>query len=161
MQPKAASIFHETVLTVTQTEQFAAAEEEENLVVPNKFPQDAAHHDLFFGSQFLAGDDYTLGFLHLVLLKGELDKLVAQIDESDARCVVAAVHNHVDSVSQFLFGIEEMYRKCVVIHGHSILDDGAKIGIILRLATIRPRGKYFFTPYINMSRRFRIFAGES
>ena len=116
MLPKAASIFHETVLTVAQTEQFAAAEEEENLVVPNEFPQDAAHLHLLLGSQLLARNDHVIWFLYLVLLESELNKLVAQVDEGDALGVVAAVHNHVDSVSHFLVVVEEMYGICVVIH---------------------------------------------
>ena len=86
------SILHETVLAVAQTEQFAATKEEENLVVPDEFPQDAAHLHLFLGSQFLTGDDHALGSFHLVLLKGNLNKLVAQVDEGDAGGMVAAVH---------------------------------------------------------------------
>ena len=156
--PEKASIFHKTVLTVAQTEQFAAAEEEENLVVPDEVPQNAAHHHLFFGSQLLAGDDHALGLLHLVLLKGELDNLVAQVDKGDACGVVAAAHNHVDSVSQFPLGVEEMYGKCVVSHSRFDLDDGAKIVIISKLATFWHYREHFFTPYINMSRRFHIFA---
>ena len=116
MQPKAASIFHKTVLTVAQTEQFTAAEEEEDLVVPDEFPPDAADVHLLFGGKFLARHDHAFGFLYLVLLESYLDKLVAQVDEGDARGVVAAVHNHNDSVSEFLVVVEEMNGICVVIH---------------------------------------------
>ena len=129
------SILHETVLAVAQTEQFAATKEEENLVVPDEFPQDAAHLHLLLGSQFLTGDDHALRFLHLVLLESYLDKLVAKVDEGDARGVVAAVHHHIDSVSEFLVVIEEMYGICVVIHSGFVLEYGAKIGNISKLAT--------------------------
>ena len=114
-------ILHETVLSVAQTEQFAAAKEEDNLVVPDEFPQDAAHVHLLLGCQLLTRDDCIAGFLHLVFLESYLDKLVAQVDESDTRGVVAAVHDHVDSVSHFLVVVEEMYGKCVVIHNGFVL----------------------------------------
>ena len=114
---KHASIFHKTVLTVAQTEQFAAAEEEEDLVVPDEFPQDAAHAHLFLGSQFLARDGgVIIELFHLVLLESHLDKLVAKVDKGDARGVVAAVHHHIDSVSEFLVIVEEMNGIGVVIH---------------------------------------------
>lgn len=144
------SILHETVLAVAQTEQFAATKEEENLVVPDEFPQDAAHLHLFLGSQFLTGDDHALGSFHLVLLKGNLNKLVAQVDEGDASGVVAAVHNHVDSVSHFLCVIEEMYGICVVIHSCSNLNDGANIGNFLKRASWRTKIPNFFHTYINI-----------
>ena len=112
-----ASIFHETVLTVAQTEQLAAAEKEENLVVPDEFPQDAAHTDLLLGGELLAGDGgVIIELFHLVLLESQLDKLVAEVDEGDARSVVAAVHHHIDSVSEFLVVVEEMNGIGVVIH---------------------------------------------
>ena len=161
MQPKAASIFHKTVLTVAQTEQFTAAEEEEDLVVPDEFPQDAADVHLLLGGKLLARHDHAFGFLYLVLLESYLDKLVAQVDKGDARGVVAAVHNHVDSVSHFLVVVEEMNGIGVVIHGCSVLDDGAKIGIISNHATFWRDDEHFFTPYINMSLRFRTFAPEN
>ena len=120
MQPKAASIFHKTVLTVAQTEQFATAEEEENLVVPDEFPQDAAHTDLLLGGELLAGDGgVIIELFHLVLLKSHLNKLVAKVDEGDARGVVAAVHHHIDSVSELLIIVEEMNGIGVVIHSFS------------------------------------------
>ena len=152
------SILHETVLAVAQTEQFAATKEEENLVVPDEFPQDAAHLHLFLGSQFLTGDDHALGSFHLVLLKGNLNKLVAQVDEGDAGGVVAAVHNHVDSVSHFLCVVKEMYGICVVVHIFSNLIDGANIGNFLKRASWRTKIPNFFHTYINMSFRFLTFA---
>ena len=130
-------------------------------MVPDEFPQDAAHLHLLLGSQFLTGDDHALGFLHLVLLKSNLNKLVAQVDEGDASGVVAAVHNHVDSVSHFLVVVEEMNGIGVVIHGCSVLDDGAKIGIISNHATFWPSDEHFLHLNINMSRRFRTFAAEN
>ena len=156
--PKPILILHETVFTVAQSEQFAAAEEEENLVVPDKFPQDAAHAHLLLGGKFFARDDRIFNFLHLIFLESHLHNLIAKVDEGDARGMVAAVHNHVDSVSQFLIVIEEMYGISVVIHGYSVLDDGAKIGIISELTTFWSSDGHFFTPYINMSRRFCTFA---
>ena len=116
MEPKASSIFHETVLTVAQTEQFATAEEEENLVVPDEFPQDAAHAHLLLGSKLFARDNCIVGFLHHILLERHLHNLIAQVDEGDARGMVAAVHYHVDSVSHFLVVVEEMNGIGVVIH---------------------------------------------
>ena len=97
-------------------------------MVPNEFPKDAAHLHLLLGGQLLTGDDHAIGFFHLVFLKGDLDKLVAKVDEGDAGSVVAAVHNHVDSVSHFLCVVEEVYGICVVIHICSVLIDGANIG---------------------------------
>ena len=130
-------------------------------MVPDEFPQDTAHTNLLLGSQFLAGDGGVfVGFLHLVLLEGHLYELVAQVDEGDARGVIAAVHHHIDSVSEFLIVIEEMNGIGVVIHSSFILEYGAKIGIISKLATFWPTDRHFFTPYINMSRRFRTFAPE-
>lgn len=119
-------------------------------MVPDEFPQDAAHLHLFLGSQFLTGDDHALGSFHLVLLKGNLNKLVAQVDEGDAGGVVAAVHNHVDSVSHFLCVIEEMYGICVVIHSCSNLNDGANIGNFLKRASWRTKIPNFFHTYINI-----------
>ena len=139
-------------------EQFTAAEEEEDLVVPDEFPQDAAHADLLLRSQFLTRDNRIVGFFHLVLLECHLHHLIAQVHKGDARGVVAAVHNHVDSVSQFLIIIEEMYGIGVVIHSRIVLEYGAKIGIISELATFWLINEDFFTPYINISRRFRTFA---
>ena len=72
--------------------------------------------------------------------------------------MIAAIHHHIDSVSEFLVIVEEMYGIGVVIHGYSVLDDGAKIGIISELTTFWSSDGHFFTPYINMSRRFRTFA---
>ena len=70
-------ILHETVLAVAQAEQFAAAEEEENLMIPDEFPQDATHAHLLLGSQFFARDGGVfVGFLHLILLEGYLNELV-------------------------------------------------------------------------------------
>ena len=120
--PKPILILYETVLTVAQTEQFAAAEEEENLVVPDEFPQDAAHTDLLLGGEFLTGDGgVIIEFIHLVLLESHLDKLVTEVDESDACGVVAAVHHHIDSVSELLVVVEEMNGIGVVIHSCFIL----------------------------------------
>ena len=130
-------------------------------MVPDEFPQDAAHAHLFLGSQLLTCDDGIIDFLHHVFLKCHLHNLIAQVDEGDARGVVAAVHDHVDSVSELLVVVEEMNGICIVIHSGFVLEYGAKIGIISKLATFWPTDRHFFTPYINMSRRFRIFAGES
>ena len=85
-------------------------------MVPDEFPQDAAHAYLLLGSKLFARDDCILSFLHHVLLKCHLHDLIAQVNKSDARGVVAAVHNHVDSVSHLLVVVEEMYGICVVIH---------------------------------------------
>ena len=120
-------------------------------MVPDEFPQDAAHTDLLLGCELLAGDGgVIIELFHLVLLESQLDKLVAEVDEGDASGVVAAVHHHIDSVSELLVVVEEMNGIGVVIHICFILEYGAKIGIISKLAT--------FTPYINMSQRFRTFA---
>ena len=86
-------------------------------MVPNEFPQDAAHAHLLLGGKLFARNDRIVGFPHLVFLKSHLNNLVTQVDESDARGVVAAIHHHVDSVSEFLVVIEEMNGICVVIHG--------------------------------------------
>ncbi len=89
-------------------------------MVPDEFPQDAAHAHLLLGSQLLARDGGVLiGFLDLMFLEGHLNNLVAQVDEGDARGVVAAVHNHVDSVSEFLVVVEELNGIGVVIHSFS------------------------------------------
>ena len=129
-------------------------------MVPNEFPEDAAHLHLLLGGQLFTGDDHALGLLHLVLLKGNLNKLVAQVDKGDAGGMVAAVHNHVDSVSHFLCIVEEMYGICVVIHICSNLIDGANIGNFLKRASRQPKNPNFFHTYINMSLRFLTFAPE-
>ena len=117
-------------------------------MIPDKFPQDTAHAHLLLGGKFFARDDRIFNFLHLIFLESHLHNLIAKVDEGDARGMVAAVHNHVDSVSQFLIVIEEMYGISVVIHGCSVLDDGAKIGIISELTTFWSSDGHFFTPYI-------------
>ena len=128
-------------------------------MVPDEFPQDAAHTDLLLGREFLTGDGgVIIELFHLVLLESHLNKLVTEVDEGDARGVVAAVHHHIDSVSELLVVVEEMNGIGVVIHICFILEYGAKIGIISKLATFWPTMEHFFTPYINMSRRFRTFA---
>ena len=128
-------------------------------MVPDEFPQDAAHTDLLLSCELLAGDGgVIIELFHLVLLESQLDKLVAEVDEGDASGVVAAVHHHIDSVSELLVVVEEMNGIGVVIHICFILEYGAKIGIISKLATFWPTMEHFFTPYINMSRRFRTFA---
>ena len=100
-------------------------------MAPDEFPQDATHTDLFLGCEFLTGDGgVIIELFHLVLLESQLDKLVAEVDEGDARGVVAAVHHHIDSVSEFLVVVEEMNGSGVVIHICFILEYGAKIGII-------------------------------
>ena len=89
-------------------------------MVPNEFPQDATHTNLLLGSEFLTGDGgVIIELFHLVLLESHLDKLVAQVDEGDARGVVAAVHHHIDSVSELLVVVEEMNGIGVVIHSIS------------------------------------------
>ena len=130
-------------------------------MVPDEFPQDAAHAHLLFGSKFFARDDRIIGFLHLVFLECHLHDLIAKINEGDACGVVTAVHDHVDSVSELLVVVEEMNGIGVVIHSSFVLDYGAKIGIISKLATFWSTSEHFFTPYINMSGRFRTFAGEN
>lgn len=128
-------------------------------MVPDEFPQDATHTDLLLGCEFLTGDGgVIIKLFHLVLLESHLNKLVTEVDEGDARGVVAAVHHHIDSVSELLVVVEEMNGIGVVIHICFILEYGAKIGIISKLATFWPTMEHFFTPYINMSRRFRTFA---
>ena len=148
------SILHETVFTVAQAEQVAAAEEEEDLMIPDEFPQDAAHAHLLLGGQLLACDDGVGRNLHLVFLEAQLDDLVAQADKSDARRLVATVHHHKDSFSHFIVVVEEMNWIGVVFHGAYVLVDDANIGFFFKHAT-------FFTPYINISRRFRTFADEN
>ena len=127
---KSTSILHETVLAVAQTEQVAAAEEEENLAVPDEFPQDAAHAHLLLGGQLLTRDDAVFRNHHLVLLEADLDNLIAQVDKSDARGVVTAFHHHQDSVSELLVAVEEMYGIGVVFHGAYVLVDDANIGFL-------------------------------
>ena len=129
-------------------------------MIPDEFPQDAAHAHLLLRSQFLAGDNRIVGFLHLVLLEGHLHDLIAQVDEGDARGVVAAVQHHIDSFSELLVIIEEMDGVCVVIHSGIILNDGANIGIFLKRASRRTKKPNFFHTYINMSLRFCTFAPE-
>ena len=104
-------------------------------MVPDEFPQDAAHAHLLLGSQFFARDDGIVGFFHLVFLEGHLHDLVAQVHKSDARRLVAALDDHKNSISQLLIIIEDMYWICVVIHSDFVLEYGAKIGIISKLAT--------------------------
>ena len=128
-------------------------------MVPDELPQNTAHTDLLFGGEFLTGyGGVVVELFHLVLLESHLNKLVTEVDEGDARGVVAAVHHHIDSVSELLVVVEEMNGIGVVIHICFILEYGAKIGIISKLATFWPINKHFFTPYINMSQRFRTFA---
>ena len=86
-------------------------------MVPDEFPQDATHAHLLPGSKFLARDDGVGRDLYLVFLKAQLDDLIAQADKSDARGVVATVHHHQDSFSEFLIVVEEMYGTIVVVHG--------------------------------------------
>ena len=89
-------------------------------MVPDEFPKDATHTDLLLGCEFLTGDGgVIIELFHLVLLESHLDKLVAKVDEGDARGVVAAVHHHIDSVSEFLVIVEEMNGISVVIHSFS------------------------------------------
>ena len=127
---KATSILHKTIFTVAQAEQFTATEKEENLVVPDEFPQDAANAHLFLGCEFHVGDGGVfIMLLHLVLLESQLHELIAKVDESDARSVVAAIHDHHDSVSQFLVVVEEMHWICVEIHSCFVLVDDANIVI--------------------------------
>ena len=123
-------------------------------MVPDEFPQDAAHFHLLFWGKLLACDDHALGFLHLVLLKSELNKLVAQVDEGDARGVVAAVHYHVDSVSKLLVVVEEMNGICIVIHSGFVLNDGANIGFFLKRTNWQPKKPNFFHTYINICSTF-------
>ena len=99
-------------------------------MVPDEFPQDATHTDLFLRSKFLIGNGGVfVKLLHLVLLESQLHELVAKVDESDARSVVAAIHDHHDSVSQFLVVVEEMHWICVEIHSCFVLVDDANIVI--------------------------------
>ena len=89
-------------------------------MVPDEFPQDTAHTDLLLGGELLAGDGGVIVELfHLVLLESHLNKLVTEVDEGDARGVVAAVHHHIDSVSELLVVVEEMNGIAVVIHSLS------------------------------------------
>ena len=91
-------------------------------MVPDEFPQDTAHTDLLLGGKFLTGDGgVVVELFHLVLLESHLDKLVAKVDEGDASGVVAAVHHHIDSVSELLVVVEEMNGIGVVIHSCFIL----------------------------------------
>ena len=91
-------------------------------MVPDEFPQDATHTDLFLGCEFLAGDGgVIIELFHLVLLESQLDKLVAEVDEGDASGVVAAVHHQIDSFSELLVVVEEMNGIGVVIHSCFIL----------------------------------------
>ena len=121
------SIFHKTVLTVTQTEQLAATEKKEHLVIPNHLLQNTAHADLVLRREFLAGERRVLvSLLHLMLLKGHLHDLVAQVDKSDTRSVVAAVHHHIDSFSEFLVVVKELYWICVVVHNAVFVVNGYK-----------------------------------
>ena len=91
-------------------------------MVPDEFPQDAAHTDLLLGCELLAGDGgVIIELFHLVLLESHLNKLVTEVDEGDARGVVAAVHHHIDSVSELLIVVEEMNGIGVVIHSCFIL----------------------------------------
>ena len=99
-------------------------------MVPDEFPQDAAHAHLLLGGQLLARDDAVFGDHHLVLLEADLDDLIAQVDEGDARGVVAAFHHHQDSVSELLVAVEEMYGIGVVFHGAYVLVDDANIGVL-------------------------------
>jgi len=111
------SILYKPVLPVAQAKQLAASEKEEDLVVPDQLPEDAAHAHLVLGGEFLADDGGVLvGLFHLVLLEGHLHDLIAKIDKGDALGMVAAVHHHVDSVSEFLIVIEELYG--IGVDGH-------------------------------------------
>lgn len=99
-------------------------------MVPDEFPQDAANTHLFLGREFHVGDSSVfIMLLHLVLLESQLHELVAKVDESDARSVIAAIHDHHDSVSQFLVVVEEMHWICVEIHSCFVLVDDANIVI--------------------------------
>ena len=89
-------------------------------MVPDEFPKDAAHTDLLLGGEFLTGyGSVVVELFHLVLLESQLDKLVAEVDEGDARGMVTAVHHHIDSVSELLIIVEEMNGIGVVIHSFS------------------------------------------
>ena len=123
-------------------------------MVPDEFPQDAAHTDLLLGGEFLACDDRIIGFLHHVLLKSHLHHLIAQVDEGNARGVVAAVHYHVDSVSKLLVVVEEMNGICIVIHSGFVLNDGANIGFFLKRTNWQPKKPNFFHTYINICSTF-------
>ena len=89
-------------------------------MVPDEFPQDATHAHLLLRSEFLTCDGCVLvSLFYLMLLEGHLNNLVAQVDESDARGMVAAVHHHIDSVSELLIVVEEMNGIGVVIRSIS------------------------------------------
>ena len=113
------SILHTTVITVAQTEQIAAAKEEENLMVPNEFPQDAAHAHLLLGGKFLACDDGILWDHFLDVLETHLYNLIAQVHKGDAYRLVAAFDNHENSRSQLFVIVKEMHRFGIVIHNYS------------------------------------------
>lgn len=113
-------------------------------MVPDEFPQDAADAHLFLRCEFLIGDGGVfVKLFHLMFLESQLHKLVAKVDESDARSVVAAIHDHHDSVSQFLVVVEEMHWICVVIHSCFMLVGDANIVFFSKQATFLPDSYVF------------------
>ena len=156
---KKASILDETVLAVAQAEQGAASEKEEDFVVPDEFPQDAADANLFLAGKLFAGVDRILEIGKRAVADGLLPDLVAKTVESDTRRSVVTLDDDFHQVFQSLVVVKGVDRICIVIHSGFVLNESANIGNYLKQATFRPLQKHFFTPYINMSRRFRIFAG--
>ena len=105
------SIFHKPILTIAQPQQLAAAKQKEDFVFPDKFPKDAAHPHLILGGKLLTNDGGVfVGLFHPMLLEGQLHELIAQVDKSNARFVVATGHHQVDSFFEFLVVEKKLYR---------------------------------------------------
>ena len=129
-------------------------------MVPDEFPQDAADANLFLAGKLFAGVDRILEIGERAVADGLLPDLVAKTVESDTRRGVVTLDDDFHQVFQSLVVVKGVDRICIVIHSGFVLNESANIGNYLKQATFRPLQKHFFTPYINMSRRFRIFAGS-
>ena len=114
---KTGLILDKTVLAIAQAEQFAATEEEENLVIPNEFPQDAADAHLVFGGKLVVGIGGVHGVGHRMVVDGLLPDLEAQVDEGDAVGVFAAFDELEDAVLQVLVVEKDVDWIWIVVHG--------------------------------------------
>ena len=120
-------ISHETVFSVAQTEQFAASEEKENLMLPNEFPQEAAHAHLVLRGEFVTRVSGVFRVVHGMVVDSLLADVVAQVGERGARKRFVAVDEGQKALLQILVIEENMDWVGIVIHDSFVLNDGANI----------------------------------
>ena len=123
------SVLHEAVFAVAQSEQGAASEEEEDLVLPDEFPQEAAHTELVFRGEFVIRIDGAVGVGYGMVVDGLLADVEAEGVEGGARRGVVADDEREEALLQILVVEKDVDRICVVIHDGFVLIDGANIGV--------------------------------